>query len=68
MAGMAGYGAKWLGMAGNGMKWDGLITVLGIWGVWDMKIGGLGIGGFPIGSSKTRAGMYKLVESTTKVK
>ena len=30
----------WLEMAGNGLKWDGLITVLGIGGVWDMTIGG----------------------------
>ena len=28
-------------MAGHGLKWDSLITVLWIWGVWDMKIGGL---------------------------
>ena len=40
-------------MAGNGLKWDGLITVLGIWGVWDMKIGG--IWGFPIGSGTNKS-------------
>ena len=39
IAGMAGYGWKWLEIAGHGLKWDGLITVSGIWGVWDMKIG-----------------------------
>ena len=32
----------WLEIAGHGLKWDGLITDLGIWGVWDMKIGGSG--------------------------
>jgi hypothetical protein len=28
--------------AEHGLKWDGLITVLGNWGVCDMKIGGWG--------------------------
>ena len=42
-------------MAGNCLKWDGIITVFQIWGDWDMKIGELGIRGFPIGSCKTRS-------------
>ena len=41
-------------MAGNGLKWNGIITVLGIWGVFDLKNGGLDIWGFPFGSGKTR--------------
>ena len=46
-------------MAGNGLKWDGLIIVLGIWDLRDMKIKGLGIGGFLIGSVKTRSPGFK---------
>ena len=42
ITGMAGYGWKWLEITGHGFEWNGRITVLGIWGVWDMKIGGLG--------------------------
>ena len=34
-------GRTWLEMAGNGLKWDGLITVLVIWGVWDIQSGAL---------------------------
>ena len=45
---------KLLEMAGNGLTCDGLITVLWICGLWYMKTGGLGIGGFPIGSRKIR--------------
>ena len=35
-------GWTWLEIAGHGLRWDGLITVLGMWGVLNMKIGGLG--------------------------
>ena len=42
MAGMAGYGWKLLEIAGQCLKWDGLITILGFLGVWDMEIRGLG--------------------------
>ena len=52
---MFGYGLKLMEMAGKGLKWDGLITVFWVWGVWEIQIGGLGIGGFSIGSGKTRS-------------
>ena len=44
-------GWKWLEIEidGYGLKWDGLITILEIWGVWVMKIGG-----FPIWSGTSR--------------
>ena len=42
MAGLTGYGWKWLDISGYGLKWDGLIKVLGIWVVWEMEIWGLG--------------------------
>ena len=42
-------------VAGNGLKWNGIITVLGIWGVLELKTGGLAIWGFQFGSGKTRS-------------
>ena len=43
-------GWTWLEIAGHGLKWNGFITVLGIWGVWDMKI--LGLEDFQLGPAQ----------------
>ena len=39
---ISGNGLTWLEIGGHGFKRDGLLQILEIWGVWDMKIGGLG--------------------------